>query len=143
MGFGTAVTVNEGIYFINGSLVKTDSQTIILEKYNNTPTYKVGFIVSEQLTTPEEDLSLLDNAQDIPNFAAPGAHRLKIGLTLVSALIDAPDQRDFVQLLQIRNGITTATVEVSNTNGLIEDILARRTFDESGDYVVRELLPRS
>ena len=140
MGFGTAVTVNEGIYFINGSLVKTDSQTIILEKFNNTPTYKVGFIVSEQLTTPEEDLSLLDNAQGYSNFAAPGAHRLKIGLTLVSRPIDAPDQRDFVQLLQIMNGISTATVEVSNTNGLIEDILARRTFDESGDYVVREFL---
>ena len=131
---------NEGIYFINGSLVKTDSQTIILEKYNNTPTYKVGFIVSEQLTTPEEDLSLLDNAQGYSNFAAPGAHRLKIGLTLVSRPIDAPDQRDFVQLLEVRNGIATATVELSNTNGLIEDILARRTFDESGDYVVREFL---
>ena len=77
MGYGTAVTVNEGIYFINGTLVKNDTQTIILEKYNNTPTYKVGFIVSEQLTTPEEDLSLLDNAQGYSNYAAPGAHRLQ------------------------------------------------------------------
>ena len=67
MGYGTAVTVREGIYFINGTLVKNDTQTIILEKYNNTPTYKVGFIVSEQLTTPEEDLSLLDNAQGYSN----------------------------------------------------------------------------
>lgn len=140
MGFGTSVSVNEGIYFINGSLVKTSSQTIILEKYNNIPTYKVGFIVSEQLTTPEEELSLLDNAQGYSNFAAPGAHRLKIGLTLVSRPIDAPDQRDFVQLLQIKNGITTPVVELSNTNGLVEDILARRTFDESGNYVVKEFL---
>ena len=140
MGYGTAVTVKEGIYFINGTLVKNDTQTIILEKYNNTPTYKVGFIVSEQLTTPEEDLSLLDNAQGYSNFAAPGAHRLKMTVTLVSRPLDAPDQRDFVQLLQIKNGISTATVELSNTNGLIEDILARRTFDESGDYVVREFL---
>ncbi len=140
MGYGTAVTVREGIYFINGTLVKNETQTIILEKYSNTPTYKVGFIVSEQLTTPEEDLSLLDNAQGYSNYAAPGAHRLKMTLTLVSRPIDAPDQRDFVQLLQIKAGIATATVELSNTNGLIEDILARRTFDESGDYVVREFL---
>lgn len=140
MGFGTAVTVNDGIYFINGSLARVDSQTIILEKYNNTPTYKVGFIVSETLTTPEEDLSLLDNAQGFSNFAAPGAHRLKIGLTLVSRPIDSPDQRDFVQLLEIKNGISTPTVGISNTNGLIEDILARRTFDESGDYVVNDFL---
>ena len=64
----------------------------------------------------------------------------KMTVTLVSRPLDAPDQRDFVQLLQIKNGISTATVELSNTNGLIEDILARRTFDESGDYVVREFL---
>jgi len=140
MGFGTAVSVNEGIYYINGTLVKNESETIILEKYNNTPTYKVGFIVSEQLTTSEEDLALLDNAQGYSNYAAPGAHRLKIGVTLVSRPIDSPDQRDFVQLLEIKNGIFNATVELSNTNGLIEDILARRTFDESGDYVVREFL---
>ena len=140
MGYGTAVTVNDGIYFINGALVKNEQETIVLEKYNNTPSYKVGFIVSEQLTTPEEDLSLLDNAQGYSNYAAPGAHRLKVTLSLVSRPLDAPDQRDFVQLLQIKNGISTATVELSNTNGLIEDILARRTFDESGDYVVREFL---
>ena len=140
MGYGTAVTVNDGIYFINGALVKNEQETIVLEKYNNTPSYKVGFIVSEQLSTPEEDLSLLDNAQGYSNYAAPGAHRLKITVSLVSRPLDAPDQRDFVQLLQIKNGISTATVELSNTNGLIEDILARRTFDESGDYVVREFL---
>ena len=119
MGYGTAVTVNDGIYFINGALVKNEQETIVLEKYNNTPSYKVGFIVSEQLTTPEEDLSLLDNAQGYSNYAAPGAHRLKVTVSLVSRPLDAPDQRDFVQLLQIKNGISTATVELSNTNGLI------------------------
>ena len=65
MGYGTAVTVKEGIYFINGTVVKNDTQTIILEKYNNTPTYKVGFIVSEQLTTPEKIFHFLITHRDI------------------------------------------------------------------------------
>ena len=63
MGLGSAVTVESGVYFINGTLVKTDAQTVILDKYSNDPTYKVGFSIFEQLTTTEEDLSLLDNAQ--------------------------------------------------------------------------------
>ena len=43
---------------------------------------RVGFTVSEQLITPETDASLTDNAQGSSNFAAKGAHRLKIDLTL-------------------------------------------------------------
>ena len=140
MGYGSAVSVNEGIYFINGTLVRNEAETVILDKYSNTPTYKVGFVVSEQLITSEEDFSLLDNAQGYSNFAAPGAHRLKITVSLVKRPIDAPEQKDFVQLVQIRAGSSNATVQVANVNNLIEDVLARRTFDESGDYVVRDFL---
>jgi len=140
MGYGSAVSVREGIYFINGSLVKNENATVILDKYGNNPTYKVGFIVSEQLITPEEDFSLLDNAQGYSNYAAPGAHRLKLSVTLVTRPINLEAQKDFVELLQIRNGSVDATVDLVSPNGLIEDILARRTFDESGDYVVKEFL---
>lgn len=140
MGYGSAVSVREGIYFINGSLVKNENATILLDKYGNSPTYKVGFIVSEQLITPEEDFSLLDNAQGYSNYAAPGAHRLKLSVTLVTRPINLEAQKDFVELLQVRNGNVDATVDLVSPNGLIEDILARRTFDESGDYVVKEFL---
>lgn len=138
MGLGSAVTVKEGVYFINGTLVQNNTETVILEKYSNTPTYKVGFNVSEQLITPEEDFSLLDNAQGYSNFSAPGAHRLKINLSLVKRDISAPDQKDFVQLLIIRNGNSQITTPIGDTNSIINDILARRTFDESGDYIVRD-----
>jgi hypothetical protein len=140
LGYGCAASVRQGIYFINGSLVKNKNETIILEKYNNSPTLKVGFIVSEQLTTSEEDFSLLDNAQGYSNFAAPGAHRLKMSLSLVQRPIDFPDQKDFVQLLEVTSGEATESVGIANTNALLEDVLARRTFDESGDYVVKEFL---
>lgn len=138
MGFGSAVTVREGIYFINGTLVRNNSETLILDKYNNSPSYKVGFVISEQLITPEEDFSLLDNAQGYSNFAAPGAHRLKLTVTLDKRELDAPEQKDFVQLLLIQAGFVNSTVENVQSNSIIQDLLARRTFDESGDYVVRD-----
>jgi len=138
VGSGSAVTVNEGVYFINGTLVRTDRQTVILDKYGNTPSYKVGFVVSETLVTPEEDFSLLDNAQGYSNFTAPGAHRLKITVTLAKRALDFPEQRDFVQLLLIQGGVVRQTVETGDNSSLFEDVLARRTYDESGDYVVRD-----
>lgn len=137
MGYGSAVTVNEGVYFINGTLTRNAQETIILEKYSNKPSAKVGFVVTEQIITPEEDLSLLDNAQGYSNFTAPGAHRLKISVTLDSRSLDFPDQRDFVELLVIENGVIKSTVE-NVENNLLQDVLARRTFDESGDYIVRD-----
>ena len=140
LGYGSAVTVQSGIYFINGTLVRNESETLILEKYSNEPSCKVGFVVSEQLTTSEEDFSLLDNAQGYSNFAAPGAHRLKMSVSLVKRPLDAPEQKDFVQLLEIVSGLVSETVTQANTNALLEDVLARRTFDESGDYVVKDFL---
>lgn len=138
LGYGSAVTVKEGVYFINGTLVQNKTETIILDKYSNTPTYKVGFNISEQLVTPEEDFSLLDNAQGYSNFSAPGAHRLKITVSLTKKDISAPDQKDFVQLLLIRSGNSQITTPTANTNNIINSILARRTYDESGDYIVRD-----
>lgn len=137
LGYGSAVTIDEGVYFINGTLVRNQAETVILDKYSNTPSYKIGFIVTEQLVTPEEDLSLLDNAQGYSNYTAPGAHRFKISLSLAKRSVDFPDQRDFVQLLLIENGIVKWTVENVN-NTLLEDVLARRTYDESGDYIVKD-----
>lgn len=138
MGYGSAVTVNEGIYFINGTLVRNNFETLILEKYSNTPSYKVGFVVTEQLVTSEEDFSLLDNAQGYSNFSAPGSHRLKLTVTLAKREVNLPDQKDFVQLLSITNGNSQVTTPVTTPNNIINDILARRTFDESGDYIVRD-----
>ena len=40
----------------------SSTQTIILEKYSNTPSYKVGVDIAETFTTYTEDNSLLDNA---------------------------------------------------------------------------------
>ena len=63
-------------------MCRTSGQTIVLDKYTNTPSYRIGFTINEQLITPEDDHNLIDNAQGSSNFAAKGAHRFKITLTL-------------------------------------------------------------
>ena len=50
-------------------------------KYGNTPSYRVGFDISETLVSYLTDESLKDNAQGTTNFAADGADRLKVTFT--------------------------------------------------------------
>ena len=79
---GTSVSVQEGIFFVRGNFVRTTTQTLVLDKYTNTPSYRAGFTITETLVSPEAAADLLDNASGSTNYAAKGAHRLKFTLTL-------------------------------------------------------------
>ena len=79
---GSSAAIQEGVYFVRGQFVRVPEQRIILDKYTNTPSYRVGLTVGEELITPESDTTLLDNATGTTNVNAKGAHRLKISLTL-------------------------------------------------------------
>ena len=133
---GSAVSIDTGIYFVRGTFVNISKQTIILDYYTNTPSYRVGLKVSEEIITAKEDDSLYDNAKGFTNYAAPGADRFKIGLSLTKKTIDSVDTDvDFIELLRLDAG----EVKKLNTNtqySLIKDYLAQRTFDESGNYSV-------
>ena len=135
VGFGSAVSVARGVYFVSDMFVLVEDQTIILEKYSITPTYKVGFNVNQLTVTSQTDSSLNDNANGSPNYAAPGAHRYSITLTLSKrALTDTTV--NFVQIMQIEQGVVRSKVR-STDYSVFEETLARRTFDESGNYTVK------
>ena len=133
---GSAAQVQAGSYYINGFLVTVLEQTIILDKYLNTPSYRVGLLVTESLVTPTQDNTLNDNAQGVSNTNAPGAHRFKIDLTLTKKAIGATDDANFVELLRLNQGVLQNQVRTTEY-AVLEDTFARRTFDESGDYSVR------
>ncbi len=137
MGFSTAVEVQEGVYFVNGFFVRNDKQLLIVNKYYNQASAKVGFSIKEEIVTPEEDASLYDNARGYSNSSAPGAHRLKLNLNLVQFDYNAATDKNFIQLLQINRGKVEKQVKSADYT-LLEETLARRTFDESGDYVVED-----
>ena len=135
-GKASAVKVEEGVYFINGFFVKNSEETLILDPYTNTPTNRVGFTITESFVTPEADASLTDNAQGSSNVNAPGAHRFKIALTLAKKTLTATDDENFIEILRVNNGLIEKIIKRTDYN-ILEETLARRTSEESGDYVVR------
>jgi hypothetical protein len=136
-GFGSRLTISEGVFYVNGFFVKTETQSIILDKYSTTPSYKIGFRIVEDEVTFSEDASLLDNASGSANFSAPGANRRRIKLDLVKLDIDDEtlSANEFVEIFRIKNGNVQRKARGPEYN-IIEDVLAQRTFDESGDYTV-------
>jgi len=135
-GTGSAVTINDGIYFSQGYFLRVAKQTLILEKYSATPSYKVGLFLDESLVTASDDSSLNDPASGYSNFNAPGADRLKIELTLAKYALTATLGDGFIELLRIDTGVIQELV-VRTQYSELEKTLARRTYDESGDYTVR------
>jgi len=134
-GLGTGASIESGVYYVDKFFVLVDAQKITLDKYSATPSYRVGLNVVETLVTPEDNPDLLDNAIGSSNYTAPGAHRYKLELVLSKRSLDSEDDKNFVEILRLEEGkiiYKTRTTDYS----ILEKTLARRTFDESGDYVV-------
>jgi len=137
---GSAASIGDGVYFIRGYFANVSKQTIILDNYTNTPSYRVGLQISELIISAKDDSSLYDNAKGFTNYAAPGADRLKINLTLSKKLISDTNDTDFVELLRVQDG-KIKKIETKTQYNIIRDYLAERTYDESGDYAVTQFNP--
>lgn len=135
-GTASAAFIEDGIYFIRGYFVKVLSSTILLDQYGDKPSYRIGLLISEDIVTSFDDSSLNDNSQGFSNFTAPGADRFKLSTTFIKKNIDEFDDENFVELMRIENGVLLNFVKNTELN-LIRDELARRTYDESGDYYVK------
>ena len=135
-GKGSAVSINTGVFYISGNFIDKAEETVILDKYTNTPSYKIGLQVTASLIDSGDDTTLLDNAQGSYNYAAPGADRLKFVLTLTKKTLTSIDDTDFYELLRVNDGIKEKDIKVP-IYSVLEDTFARRTFDESGNYTVR------
>ena len=136
-GLGTRVSVNEGVFFVSGNFVYTPAASLILEKYTTNVNARVVYQVAEQVVTSSTDSTLTDNAAGSPNASAPGAHRYQITLTLAKEplLLSSRVEANIIQLLVIENGDIKATARTEYSE--LGDILAQRTFEESGNYTVR------
>lgn len=138
IGTGSKFEINDGVLFGKGFFLNFNKQNIILERYTNTPTYKIGFLLTEAIVTKNDDPTLNSPAQGTYNYAAPGADRLKISASLVKYANNAVTDTDFVELLDIKDGIIQNKYETTQYS-VIRDELARRTYDESGNYYVEGL----
>ena len=150
IGQGSSASIREGVYFISGCFTYVPEATLILDKYTSAPTYIVGLQVAENLITSAEDGNLNDNAQGVPNTAAPGASRYQIATTLIKESVNLGDPTDasasgdsartilnYIPLLTVTNGIVSVDTSDKTSDTGLTIRLARRTYEESGSYVTK------
>jgi len=135
-GLGLAIYFDSGVIYGKDHFIRVPAQTLVIDKYDDSPTKRVGFDITESIITETADETLLDPAQGAYNYAAPGAARLKLTVDLKSLDINIPVSNTFIELMQFKDGVVQS---ISNRTqySYIRDYLAQRTSDESGDYVVR------
>lgn len=135
---GNAIIFNTeaGVFFCDGYFVYAEAQTTLVAwNFNRRDlNCKAGFLVEKKFVTAEDDVTLYDNCSGGSNENAPGADRFNITLTLSTVDLDVED--NFLELVRYEQGNLKVHSDSSSYNTL-NDTLARRTYDESGDYVVR------
>jgi hypothetical protein len=137
VGNGYAFGVSEGVVYQKGFFSRVSPQTVIVSKYTQTPnSVAVGFDTAESIVDSNIDTSLLDNATGTENENAPGANRLKLYPELVIKTSDEASSNDnFFTLVEWSEGRPFKQNQQTAYNK-INDEMARRTADESGDYVI-------
>ena len=137
VGAGYAVRVGDGIVFQKGYFVRVEPQEVVVSKYTTAPdSLVVGFTTVESIVNNSIDTSLNDNSQGSTNFNAPGAYRLKLEPQLtVLDLDDASSTNNFFSIVEFDEGRPVKIRQTTQYN-VIGQEMARRTAEESGDYVV-------
>lgn len=145
-GEGYIVTVNSGIFYIDGYFVTTEKQTISLFKRSTAgeseatvqsgvlypdfanpyirlfskPSHRIGYRINREIVTSSQDATLNDPARGYYNYTAPGADRYKIGLTLESI-----EYRSGV--VDLDNYVTENFVQLLRTTDGIVDYIKNET----------------
>jgi hypothetical protein len=136
---GTAFTQSAGIFYLRGNFVTVDDQILILDQYITASSYRVGFQIEEKIITADDDGDLFDNASGFNNYTAPGADRLQITARLAKKAINNFDSQGFVQIAEVQNGQLKNAINNTSKYNELGNELAKRTFEESGHYYIKEL----
>jgi hypothetical protein len=134
------ISISEGVCYVRGIFANVATQSLILDQYGTTPSYKIGFDIIERIVTSDEDDSLFDNARSFTNFTAPGADRLKIELLLAKKDLTDIENDSFVELMRVTNGIPQfPNVNITDIRPLIaaKTESAKAISDVSGDFFVK------
>lgn len=137
LGKGSLFTIEEGVVFSHGLFVDFARQSIILDPFSITPSCRIGFEIDINVISSTDDETLLDNANGTPNYNAPGADRLQVKASLKKIdLDDVASLPTFVEAFTIKDGVVQVKYERPQY-AVIGDEIAKRTYDESGDYTLR------
>lgn len=140
-GQGLEASITSGSFYVQGHFVFAKQQSVFVNKYSKSGTKELGFKLVQDIVTSLDDDDLFDNQGAAPNTAAPGADRYRISLTLTTRdQLAAAD--NFVFLCKVVNDKLGKQVTVDNSYNVIRDIMARRTKEESGDYIVNNFVAK-
>lgn len=136
VGQGLEASITAGDFFVAGHFVFTENQSHFVSKYTTNPTLEIGFKIIQDVVTESDNNALYDNQGAAPNLAAPGAHRYRIRLELTTrGELGASD--NFVFLADMINGSIADEVTRDNSYNQLQETMALRTREESGNYIVK------
>ena len=138
-GVGTQVTILGGIYYARSNFVLTQSQSKIISKYTDDPTTDIGFKAVEEVISASDNNALYDNQGTVPNVSAPGADRYRITLTIAERS-EISVNENFIHIATVNNGVVYNAVEVENSYNFPAKHIAKRIFENSGDYIVKPFI---
>lgn len=136
-GRATKAYFAPGDFFAAGHFVYMEGGSSFISKYSSLPTADIGFRIVQNIITTDEDQELFDNQGEYPDVSAPGADRYQIKLvptTRDQVLVD----QNFVFVARVVDGVITREVSTFDSYNRINDLLAQRTKEESGNYVVEK-----
>lgn len=120
-----------------GNFVNVNPQTIVLDKYDNTPSWRIGLEIVETVYDYVNDSSLLDPAIGSTNFQAPGADRYVISLQLTKLPLTIGNDQNFIELVRMVNGQIQNQINGTSYSS-IDDYFAKRDYETNGDYIVND-----
>ena len=136
VGQGCKVSMHAGEFFAQDHFVFAKDQSKIISKYSNTPTTSIGFKVVQDIVQASDNSALFDNQGATPNLASPGADRYRIVLTIAEQS-DIDSDENYIEVAKIKNGAVTSQVTAIDDYNRIDEVMALRTKEESGDYIVK------
>lgn len=127
------VIVSAGKIYMDGAVLKLPESeaAITCEGLEN-----IGVVIEDSIIDETQDPSLRDPAQGFENYNLPGCYRLKRELKIVVGDNNAA-------VIATLNDGELMLETYSPEYDTLSQTLARRTFDESGSYIVRGLNVRT
>jgi hypothetical protein len=140
VGIGQLAYIDPGVFYMDGEFHHVPAQEIISDHDRTIPSLKLGLALIEDIIRAGDDNTLNDPASGHYNFNAPGADRVRATLTLMTSDTARKDYplASFIELSRSKKGqiISLPSSPEKNASDL-DRVLARRTYDESGNYIVR------
>lgn len=155
-GEGALITVNGGIFYVDGYFVTTEKQTISLFKVSSDteteetivngstfnwarssirlfskPSQRIGYTINREIVTAADDTTLNDPANGFYNYTAPGADRYKINLKLSSVLFES-------NVAELDNFVTEDFIQLMRmTYGIVDYTKNNTTYAQILDLFAR------